>query len=108
MPLQRFSGIEPASDLRIPGRALPAWGAVYVIFVKISRQRMMFTLMRSKNTPGKECPAGIKAYEQQEVARFATFENAVEECSAANVRLSDRHYVTNASGKEYFQGAWID
>jgi hypothetical protein len=42
------------------------------------------------------------------VAQFSDFENAVEECSAANGRFSDRHYVVNAAGKEYFQGLWID
>jgi hypothetical protein len=69
---------------------------------------MAFTLMKSKNGSGKDCPTGITAYEQQEVARFSAFENAVEQCSAANGSFPDRHYAMNESGKEYFLASWVD
>ena len=90
------------------GPALRAWGRRGWRFPSLCPMVNDVFLDEFKNTSGRDRPAGIKVQDQQEVAQFSAFENAVEECYVANGRLCDCHYVMNASGKEYFQGSWID
>jgi hypothetical protein len=51
---------------------------------------------------------GSRAYEQKKVRRYADFAVALEACDKANQEHPDWHYVMNDSGKEFYNGSWID
>ena len=68
----------------------------------------MYTLMKSEKTnPGQNMP-GPRGYQQQEVATYVVFDEAVAACDRANGQHESRYYVMNDSGKEYYADTWID
>ncbi|MBK1721825.1 hypothetical protein [Thiocystis violacea] len=68
----------------------------------------MYTLMRSEPLAGQDAATRSRAFEQQEVADFSDLEEAMAACDAANRERQARHYVMDPSGRELYQGAWID
>jgi len=68
----------------------------------------MYTLMKSEQTKLESSATGSRAYEQKKVGQYADFDVALEACDQANRAHTDRHYVMNDSGKEFYNGSWID
>jgi len=69
----------------------------------------MYRLMKSeKFTLGHVVSGSKLSYRQIQVTQFQQFSAALTACGAANDKTGARHYVLNASGKEYYGGAWID
>lgn len=68
----------------------------------------MYRLMRSEPTDHWNKASDLRAYDQEEVARYSDFEKAVAACDEANRQGGARHYVIDDSGMEYYAGSWID
>jgi hypothetical protein len=68
----------------------------------------MYTLMKSEQTMLESRAAGSRAYEQKKVGQYARFLDAVVACDQANREQTDRHYVMNDSGQEFYGDTWID
>lgn len=68
----------------------------------------MYTLMKSEQTKLGSRATGPRAYEQVEVAWYGNFLDAIAACDQANRERTDRHYVMNDSGKEFYADTWID
>lgn len=69
---------------------------------------IMYKLMRSKKLWENAVRRGQSSYEQREIAEFARLENALSECRSANRMRAGRYYVLDGSGKEFYNGEWID
>jgi hypothetical protein len=73
------------------------------------KDALMYRLMKSEKLTLDHRASGSKlSYRQIQVTRFRQFSAALTACEAANDKVGSRHYVLNASGKEYYGGAWID
>jgi hypothetical protein len=71
-------------------------------------QKQMYTLMKCKRSKaGRPAPGASSAYVQVEVAQYADFDDAITARDTANISLAARHYVMNDSGREYYDGTWI-
>jgi hypothetical protein len=71
-------------------------------------RKHMYTLMKCKRSKaGRPAPGATSAYVQVEVAQYADFDDAITARDTANVSLASRHYVMNESGREYYDGTWI-
>jgi len=68
----------------------------------------MFTLMKSEKMDYQSSATRSRAYEQKEVGQYVHFLDAVAACDEANREHADWHYVMNDSGKEFYNGSWID
>ena len=68
----------------------------------------MYTLMKSQPNTLDDAARRCSAHMQKEVAWFVAFDEAVAACEMRNREGSSRHYVMNESGKEYYEGVWID
>jgi hypothetical protein len=64
--------------------------------------------MKSQPNTLEDRVTGSPAHTQKEVAKYVAFDEAVAACERRNQEGSSRHYLMNASGKEYYAGAWID
>jgi hypothetical protein len=68
----------------------------------------MYTLMKCRRSKaGRPAPGASSAYVQVEVAQYADFDDAITARDTANISLAARHYVMNDSGREYYDGTWI-
>lgn len=47
-------------------------------------------------------------YRQVQVNQFQKFKAALIACEIYNHKSCSRYYITNESGKEYYEGTWID
>jgi hypothetical protein len=73
------------------------------------KDALMYRLMKSKKFTLDHVISGSKlSYRQIQVTQFLQFSAALTACEAANDNVGDHHYILNASGKEYYGGAWID
>jgi hypothetical protein len=68
----------------------------------------MYTLMKSEQTKLDSRAARSRTYEQRKVGQYARFLDAVAACEQANREQTDRHYVMNDSGQEFYGDTWID
>lgn len=70
----------------------------------------MYRLMRSEKFTLDHVVSGLmSSYRQTEIGHYERFPAAHAACELANGKGSRcRHYVVNASGKEYYHGTWID
>jgi hypothetical protein len=69
----------------------------------------MYRLMKSEKFTLEYLVAGsMSSYRQVQVGHFPHLRAALGACTAANTRGAGRYYVLNASGKEYYDGTWID
>ena len=69
----------------------------------------MYRLMRSEKFTLDHVVSGLMlSYRQTEIDHYEHFPAAHEACELANGKGRCRHYVVNASGKEYYHGTWID
>jgi hypothetical protein len=68
----------------------------------------MYTLMKSEKMEYQSGATGSRAYEQVEVGQYVHFLDAVAACDKANREHADWHYLMNDSGKELYNGSWID
>jgi len=50
----------------------------------------------------------VPSYRQVQLHQFVQVEAALTACNMFNDKSDHRHYVINESGKEYYQGIWID
>jgi hypothetical protein len=68
----------------------------------------MYTLMRPEQTKLESRAPGSRAYEQHKVGQYADFDVALDACDQANREHTSRYYLMNDSGKEFYNGSWID
>ncbi|MFC1603366.1 hypothetical protein ACFL3U_07340 [Pseudomonadota bacterium] len=73
------------------------------------KDALMYRLMKSEKFTLDHVVSGSNLlYRQTQVTQFLRFSAALTACEAANDKVGSRHYVLNASGKEYYGGIWID
>lgn len=69
----------------------------------------MYRLMKSKKFAlGAVVSAVAPSYRQIQVDQFRQLDAALTACKVANHKAEVFHYVLDTSGKEYYEGAWID
>ena len=69
----------------------------------------MYRLMKSDRFTLDHATSGrMSLYRQTEIDQFEQFPAAAAACTAANRKGGIRHYLVNASGREYYGGIWID
>lgn len=69
----------------------------------------MYRLVKSEVTPLHHAASKTESpYRQVQLHHFQKLEAALTACAIYNDKLGSRHYVTNESGKEYYEGIWID
>ena len=69
----------------------------------------MYRLMKSERFTRYPLVAGsTSTYRQIELNHFPQLGAALAACEVANHQGRIRHYVLNDSGKEYYEGTWID
>lgn len=70
----------------------------------------MYRLMKSERYTLNHLVSGpVSSYRQSEVAHYQQAYKALKACEVANNKVdTDRHYVLNDTGQEYFGGVWID
>ena len=68
----------------------------------------MYLLMKSQKFTLDHLVSGLmSSYRQTEIGHFQKFRAALGACEVAN-KDGARYYVLNESGKEYYDGTWID
>jgi hypothetical protein len=50
----------------------------------------------------------MSSYRHMEIRHFHQFRAALGACEVANNEGRSRYYILNESGKEYYDGTWID
>jgi len=69
----------------------------------------MFNLIKSEIIPFHHAiPEDVPTYRRVKVHQFEQLEAALTACEMFNDKSGPRHYVINGSGKEYYEGIWID
>ena len=68
----------------------------------------MYRLMKSVPLGLRNAAERSQAFEQQEVADFDDLTQALAACERANRESLARHYLMSPSGKELYEGHWID
>ena len=69
----------------------------------------MYTLLKSEIIPLQHAVSeSVPSYRQVQLHQFVQLEAALTACQMFNDKPGPRHYVINRSGKEYYNGEWID
>jgi hypothetical protein len=69
----------------------------------------MYQLIKSERIPFHEAVSKtVPLYRQVQLNQFQKLEAALTACELYNDKPGLRHYVINESGKEYYDGTWID
>lgn len=69
----------------------------------------MYRLMKSeKYTLDHSVSGPMSSYLHIQLNQFPQLDAALVACQIANAESGRCHYVLNASGKEYYEGVWID
>lgn len=69
----------------------------------------MYTLIKSEMIPFHHAVSEtVPSYRQVQLHQFVQLEVALTACQMFNDKSESRHYVINGSGKEYYEGEWID
>jgi hypothetical protein len=69
----------------------------------------MYTLIKSQEIPfHHELSKNALSYRQVQLHQFVQLEAALTACEMFNDKSGPRHFVINGSGKEYYEGEWID
>ncbi|MCK5190493.1 MAG: hypothetical protein KAR12_10625 [Methylococcales bacterium] len=69
----------------------------------------MYTLIKSEIIPLHHAVSeNVLSYRQVQLHQFMQLEAALTACQMFNDKQGSRHYVINESGKEYYDGIWIE
>lgn len=69
----------------------------------------MFSLIKSELIPFHNATSeAVPSYRQVQLHQFQKLEAALTACEFYNDKSDQRHYVINETGKEYYEGIWID
>jgi len=69
----------------------------------------MYRLMKSEKCALDQVGSGsMLLYRQIQLNQFHRFSAALTACEDANGKGGAHHYIINESGKEYYEGIWID
>jgi len=69
----------------------------------------MYQLIKSEIIPFHHAASKtVPLYRQVQLHQFKKMEAALTACEFYNDKSGSRHYVINESGKEYYEGIWVD
>jgi len=69
----------------------------------------MYQLIKSEIIPFHHAVSkAVPIYRQVQLHQFQQLEAALTACEIYNDKSGPRHYVINESGKEYYEGIWVD
>jgi len=74
-----------------------------------NKEILMYRLMKSEKLNLAHVIHGtMSSYQQIQTEQFQGFGAALIACETANNKVGLRYYILNDSGKEYYEGSWID